>query len=463
MLPGPEVWRLRQAAMHIKHALRKREQQQQEVLGRSSSAANLEIFSPHITSYDYHCPLGEAGTVGQVGVGGANKFLAIQQLLQQAQAQTSPAADTAAAGPQQWTAPSAGAASPAAAAVAAGGGVLPSVPLVSYGPVTLSEGLYLTDALDTLSETCRGSSYASSSLSRQDTAATTAATAAAAVTSASEYPLPMEQYGQYYGLLVYSTVLGEEYDAGGLLQFKGHDVTWVYLDGQLLGHSFRSSPAAITVPFTPFGNSASSSSSGGQASQLSVSRRRLTAAAGSSSGSSNGGRLLQLLVWPMGRNNFALAFGGQLADPKGLVGNVTLGGRVLRDWRVHHLCMEHGSNGSSSELPWRPLVPLMQEMEADDVATGAGISWGSGGKKKHQHKGGSSSSGSNDAQHRPFVGTAAEAQAQAVIAAAAEAATGTGPATAAGEGAGGGERRLAKLGEEGLHACSLRQQVCCSA
>ena len=32
------------------------------------------IYQPHITSYDYDCPISEAGDTGQPGVGGPNKF-----------------------------------------------------------------------------------------------------------------------------------------------------------------------------------------------------------------------------------------------------------------------------------------------------------------------------------------------------------------------------------------------------
>jgi hypothetical protein len=176
----------------------------------SVAGATYEIYSPHITSYDYHCPLGEAGTVGQIGVGGANKFEAILQLLRQKTQPQTPAAATAAS-----HLPTAA----AAAAVAAGAASeLPQVPLVSYGDVTLSEGLYFTDALDPLSETCRGSTYVSSSLGGYTAAATPPPAAAAAmgpVTSQSDYPLSMEMYGQYYGLIVYSTMLGPEFNTGG--------------------------------------------------------------------------------------------------------------------------------------------------------------------------------------------------------------------------------------------------------
>lgn len=32
------------------------------------------IYQPHITSYDYDCPISEAGDIGQPGIGGDNKF-----------------------------------------------------------------------------------------------------------------------------------------------------------------------------------------------------------------------------------------------------------------------------------------------------------------------------------------------------------------------------------------------------
>lgn len=40
------------------------------------AGANMagQIYQPHITSYDYDCPISEAGGVGQPGIGGDNKF-----------------------------------------------------------------------------------------------------------------------------------------------------------------------------------------------------------------------------------------------------------------------------------------------------------------------------------------------------------------------------------------------------
>ena len=40
------------------------------------AGANIagSIYQPHITSYDYDCPVSEAGDIGQPGIGGDNKF-----------------------------------------------------------------------------------------------------------------------------------------------------------------------------------------------------------------------------------------------------------------------------------------------------------------------------------------------------------------------------------------------------
>lgn len=40
------------------------------------AGANIagSIYQPHITSYDYDCPISEAGGIGQPGIGGDNKF-----------------------------------------------------------------------------------------------------------------------------------------------------------------------------------------------------------------------------------------------------------------------------------------------------------------------------------------------------------------------------------------------------
>jgi hypothetical protein len=460
--PEPAQGRLQQAALA---------QQRAALPGSSSSSSSRnghELYQPHITSYDYNCPIGEAGTVGQLGMGGASKFDALRQVIAAAQGIS-----------VQQLPP------------------LPSaVPLLAYGPVVFSEGLYLLDALPQLSASCRGSTYcskqlgqggsssSSSSSSRtsssqqerlhsaaasgdqeaasgrqrqaatlsalawprsstlmlqrlprvladtqpfaavhsqqqqqlgasqrtssvegnqelggRNSSATAAAAAAAAppapVQSSSQYPLPMEQYGQYYGLMLYQTVLARQQAApgGGRLHLTAHDTVWVFLDGQLLGRSFRSAPSSIEVPPSPFNSSSEArqgsgiSSSGRSekhtehsvAADLSVSKRLLLQQNSSSGSSSGEGRLLQLLVWPLGRNNFGL-FGSSMNDQKGLLGNVSLAGRVLTGWTVHHLCLEGGGPGAFTalQLPWRPLAPTAADAAAGG-AGGAGMHWGSSG------------------------------------------------------------------------------------
>ncbi|WIA37889.1 hypothetical protein OEZ86_014736 [Tetradesmus obliquus] len=232
--PGPAQWRLQQAALQ-QHKQQQMQQQSRGSAGSSSSSRNQELYQPHITSYDYNCPIGEGGTVGQLGMGGDSKFDALRQVIAEAQG----------------------------------------------------------------------------------------------------------QYGQYYGPILYQTVLqGQQAaPAGGLLQLTAHDTVWAFLDGQLLGRSYRSAPSTIE---------------------------------GCSSSTSSQGRLLQLLVWPLGRNNFAL-FGSSMNDQKGLLGNVSLAGQVLTGWNVTHLCLEGGGPDAFSglQLPWRPLAG------AAAGAGGAGAHWDS--------------------------------------------------------------------------------------
>jgi hypothetical protein len=564
-MPGPAQWRLRQAAL---------QQQQGATAADSRSSSRPELYQPHITSYDYNCPIGEAGTVGQLGMGGASKFDALRDVIAAAQGIS-----------VQQLPP-----------------LPPPVPLVAYDPVVFSEGLYLLDALPELSASCRGSTYCSTELGQGGTsssgehaggchrhqgyehhvnhsthhtaaqrggqhaqtkswrmmlqqlprllaakqpftlgpadakpqhaepqqqqhkqqasagdvttdsageqqqdgsdvqaAAAAAASAPGPVQSSSRYPLPMEQYGQYYGLIMYQTVLAGQQAAaaGGRLRLTAHDTVWVFLDGQLLGRSYRSAPASIQVPPSPFsGRQAAADSSSpdqqGEGTAAPVAGmaavKRLLAEA---SGSSSEGRVLQLLVWPLGRNNFGL-FGSSMNDQKGLLGNVSLAGQVLTGWAVTHLCLEgRGPDAFSSlHLPWRPLAPAGAAAEAG----GAGMHW-QGDSKGHSSRqaaaaqgslaAGAAGSESNDEAHssmkqhaagRPvlvlpgssawlaqkasagtqeqqspghdsssssaggmfsasnitaFIATVAEAQAQAVIAAAADAASGNGPATAA--------------------------------
>ena len=69
--------------------------------------------------------------------------------------------------------------------------------------------------------------------------------------------------------------------------------------------------------------------------------------------------LLQIVVEPMGRNNFATAVGG-LVDQKGLLGNVTLSGQVLSNWEVKHLCF---SGNFTQNIVWEALPNLQKDLE----------------------------------------------------------------------------------------------------
>jgi hypothetical protein len=282
-VPGPAQWRLRQAALQ--------QQQGATAASGSSSSSRPELYQPHITSYDYNCPIGEAGTVGQLG--GASKFNALRDVIAAAQGIS-----------VQQLPP-----------------LPPPVPLVAYDAVVFSKGLYLLDALPELSASCRGSTYCSSELGQgsssiiitehaggcysdhncehhpthhraaqqdgqhaqaqswrlmlqqlprllaakqpltpgpadpkpqhtqpqhqqhnqhggaadetghvvgkqqQDGSDAPAASASGPVQSSSPYPLPMEQYGQYYGLILYQTVLAGQQAAaaGGRLRLTALD------------------------------------------------------------------------------------------------------------------------------------------------------------------------------------------------------------------------------------------------
>src|SRR5208282_4352123 len=107
-------------------------------------------------------------------------------------------------------------------------------------------------------------------------------------------PRPMEAYGQGYGCILYRTTVPD----GGILPLKAaavHDFGFVFLDGQPVGVlDRRATNTAILLP-----------------------KRSHKAR-------------LDILVEPMGRINF----GPKMADHKGLIAPVTLGERVLENWKV---------------------------------------------------------------------------------------------------------------------------------
>lgn len=304
----PHLWRLQQAL---------------QLLQSSPVKPGLrfgDAYQPHITSYDYDCPVGEAGTSGQQGIGGESKFEAVRNVI---------AAHLVSNGlhPKLAEPP----ASPA---------------IRSFGDILLTQSAQLMTNLDALTSTdCHpGGEYyqsAQQGLSPQSAGVMTgkfSRTLDGVATS--EYPLSMEDYGFCFGLVLYSTQLSpEQLSQGGGLKLMAHDTAWVFLDGQLLGSVYRMAPHAIKLPST------TSKAASGQ---------------------------LQVLVEPMGRNNFGFQL-DDYRDRKGLVSNVTLDGQVLTKWSVQNLCLDsrfiskvawssaHASAGQQSgdQVSWGSAVPML--------------------------------------------------------------------------------------------------------
>jgi beta-galactosidase len=115
-----------------------------------------------------------------------------------------------------------------------------------------------------------------------------------------ETPRNMEAYDQGYGCILYRTRLPAG-PAAPLEAAAIHDFGYVFLDGQRIGILDRRSPAArLTVP--------------ARASEAQ----------------------LDVLVEPMGRINF----GPEMADRKGLIAPVTLGGAPLKQWQIFTLPLD---------------------------------------------------------------------------------------------------------------------------
>jgi beta-galactosidase len=114
-------------------------------------------------------------------------------------------------------------------------------------------------------------------------------------------PLPMEQYGQSFGFILYSTLLNTP--IGGLLEItEVHDYANVYLNEKYVGTLDRSKKIqSLQLP-----------------ANLPPDSR------------------LDILVEAMGRINY----GRQMHDPKGITERVTLAGKLLENWKVFSLPME---------------------------------------------------------------------------------------------------------------------------
>ncbi len=133
----------------------------------------------------------------------------------------------------------------------------------------------------------------------------------------SSQPKPMEQFGQYFGFILYRTQLTGHH-SGKLTLTDLHDYALVYLDGQYIGALDRSQKQqTIDLPKTD-----------------------------------PPARQLDIFVEGMGRINY----GQRLLDPKGITDRVTLNGMTLMNWQVFNLPMETKfieSLRPDDRSPWR--------------------------------------------------------------------------------------------------------------
>jgi hypothetical protein len=125
----------------------------------------------------------------------------------------------------------------------------------------------------------------------------------------SAQPKPMEQYGQNFGFILYSTYLRGHHH-GKLTVTDLHDYANVYLDGKYVGSLDRTKKKqTLDLPRTD-----------------------------------PPAQRLDILVEGMGRINY----GQHLIDPKGITERVTLNSMTLMDWLVHLLPMD------STMIPFVP-------------------------------------------------------------------------------------------------------------
>ncbi len=78
-----------------------------------------------------------------------------------------------------------------------------------------------------------------------------------------------------------------------------HDTVWVWLDGQLVGSSYRGAPRPISLPAAPFAVASS------QAPNMQQQQQEESDSSDEEGGVD--GHLLQLLVWPMVRYRVLLS------------------------------------------------------------------------------------------------------------------------------------------------------------
>jgi beta-galactosidase len=285
----------------------------------------LGVYWPKLTSYDWDYPVGEAGQLDQNG-----KFRDIRQLLLSAGAAGAAAGAGGAPGAglgagldagRQQVAPSRRLASwprrqPAVEAAGRLRAEPPPVPpaprLASYGSVRMRHSADLLRNLGALVSEAKARTGA-------------------------QWPVAMEELGQAFGLVLYSTrvELGSAGAAAGggnqSLSFTAHDWATVLLGEQVVGTYWRNDP--LPMPLLRQQALGQQARQGRQGQQERQERQEQQALGQARQAQQAEPSELRILVEAMGRNNFAFGFAG-FPDPKGLVSNVSLGGQLLSGWAM---------------------------------------------------------------------------------------------------------------------------------
>ncbi|HEY5345529.1 MAG TPA: beta-galactosidase [Verrucomicrobiae bacterium] len=141
-------------------------------------------------------------------------------------------------------------------------------------------------------------------------------------------PRNMEAYDQGYGCILYRTKI----PAGGATTLEAaaiHDFGYVFIDGKRVGIlDRRSANAKISLP-----------------------AREKEAQ-------------LDILVEPMGRINF----GSEMADRKGLIAPVKLGGEVLKNWEIFNLPLDDKMIAGLKFQPLSSLVNIDHRLGSNEIA-----------------------------------------------------------------------------------------------